>query len=196
MRIGIIGGSFNPPHKGHMHIAMVARRILRLDRILFIPTTQNPWKSDTETMPFQSRISLLREMISPFGYMYSISEIEKKMKNQTTQCLIRYMAPRLKHDKLFFIGGTDILPTFHMWEGWTELVKISHFVFVERDANGSFYKHLNSKSVKYLHNKAKVIYNLSDTIENNMISIIRGRKINISSTDIRNRSASEKRNQD
>jgi len=186
MRIGIIGGSFNPPHKGHIHIAKVAKRMFRLDRILFVPTTQNPWKSNKNTMPFQLRISLLRQMISSLGYIFSISDIEKKMKNQTTQCLMQYLVPKFKHDKLFFIAGTDVLPTFHMWERWKELIKIMHFIFIERDENRSFYKHLSSKSFKCLHNDTEITYTACKPIDA-MMSIVRTQKVNISSTIIRNR---------
>jgi len=129
MRIGLFGGSFNPAHEGHRHVAETARLKLGLDRIIWLVSPQNPLKSRHETAPLAQRI---RE-ISPFiGPKDIISDFETRIGATYTLDTLRALKARFPGVHFVWIMGGDSLAGFHRWRGWVQLMHMVPVAIVSR----------------------------------------------------------------
>jgi len=77
MKLAFLGGSFNPPHKGHLQAAEFAKKALGVERVVFLVTPQNPFKSGKELLPLKQRVKLLKAIAKK--PLMEISTIEKKI---------------------------------------------------------------------------------------------------------------------
>lgn len=113
MRTGIFGGSFDPPHKGHARIALAAKKELKLDRIIMVPTGQAPHKPDiaAETA---DRVNMCRSLCEKYGFEMSLYEAEKEG-NCYTADLLEYFASVYPEDEFFLIVGGDSLDYMDKW---------------------------------------------------------------------------------
>lgn len=133
-RIGIYGGTFNPPHNGHLHAAASARNALSLDRVIFIPANIPPHK----TLPLGSATAEERfEMVllATASYEWAeVSDIELRAsgKNYTVQTL-RKLKQQYPEDHLFLIIGTDMLLTLDQWYQPSELLRLASVAAVGRN---------------------------------------------------------------
>ena len=115
MRIGIFGGTFDPPHAGHKKYADEVRSKLSLDRLIVIPTAVPPHKMREDASSAQDRLNMLRLLFSDdSGVQVSDMEITRGGKSYTyeTVTLLREQYP---DDELIFILGSDMLLSFHLW---------------------------------------------------------------------------------
>lgn len=119
-RIGLLGGSFNPAHKGHLHVSQQAIKRLRLNGVWWIVSPQNPLKSTLEMNSFQSRIEAAAAMASSEPRILATG-IEKKL--QTTYTADTLAALTDAYPKLQFIWlmGADNLLQIPKWERWTSI---------------------------------------------------------------------------
>lgn len=117
MRIGIYGGTFDPPHLGHMESARTAMKVLELDQLLFLPTWQPPHKqlSEDSATPEQ-RLAMVRLMADGLGKTAQASdlEFERKGKSYTAQTL-RLLREQYPEDELWLLMGTDMFLTLQNW---------------------------------------------------------------------------------
>lgn len=120
MRVGLYGGSFNPAHEGHAHVAETARRQLGLDRVIWLVSPQNPLKSNHETAPLAERMAGARRMARGPGMI--VSDAETRLGSQYTIDLIRALKARFPGVKFVWIMGADSLAGFHRWRGWTQIM--------------------------------------------------------------------------
>ena len=127
--IGIFGGSFDPPHKGHVEISKISLKKIKLKKIYWIITKKNPFKK----RPFFS----LKQRISK-------SKKAIKIKKQKNLCLIL---------------GSDNLSNFHKWTSWKKIVKLTKLVVFSRKGydkkskESIVVKYLNKKNIVYINNK-------------------------------------------
>jgi nicotinate-nucleotide adenylyltransferase len=133
MRLGLLGGSFNPIHNGHLTIAQHVHERMRLSQVLFIPTGDPPHKRDGSLAPANVRFEMVRLAIadSPL-FIASDIEIQRKGKSysiDTVRALQHHYGPSAE---LFFIIGLDAFLEFPTWREPNELLKICHFVVVPR----------------------------------------------------------------
>ena len=82
MRVGLYGGSFNPAHEGHAHVAETARRRLQLDRVIWLVSPQNPLKAAHETAPLETRLAAARAIAR--GRSMIVSDAETRLGSQYT----------------------------------------------------------------------------------------------------------------
>ena len=138
-RIGLFGGSFNPPHPGHLHVAKTALKRLDLDQVWWVPARGNPLKS--ETAPFEHRLSAIQALLADNPAM-RVSDIERHANLTYTVDLVRLWKMRCPDAHLVWIMGADSLATFHRWKQWRALAGMIAIAVVSRP--GSSMAPLNS----------------------------------------------------
>jgi len=129
MNVGILGGTFDPVHSGHLILAEVAREQLNLNEVLFIPAGQ-PWlKVERTITPAEHRLQMLRLALNDTPY-FRISEMEIQRSGPTyTIDTINALKKRLSdEDELFFILGQDNLMQLPQWHDAPELIKLCYLV--------------------------------------------------------------------
>jgi len=132
-KIGILGGTFNPVHNGHMAIARYAVKRLGLDRLYFVPTYLPPHKKMTERIPVKTRVLLVRMAIrgkKAFGIsLYEARRPGKSYSIYTLRYFRKKFGPRTK---LFFIIGADSLGSFDRWKNVDRALGLAQFVVISR----------------------------------------------------------------
>lgn len=120
MKVGLYGGSFNPAHDGHAHVAETARRRLGLDRVIWLVSPQNPLKSRHETADLDERIAGAKALAQGPGMI--VAAVESKLGSNYTVDTIRALKARYPGVKFVWIMGADSLASFHRWKGWTQIM--------------------------------------------------------------------------
>lgn len=130
MRVGLYGGSFNPAHEGHAHVAETARRRLGLDRVIWLVSPQNPLKSSRETAPLAERLAGARAVAR--GPAMIVTDAETKIGTQYTLDTITVLKARYPEVQFVWIMGADSLASFHRWRGWTQIMETLPVAVVSR----------------------------------------------------------------
>lgn len=120
MKVGLYGGSFNPAHDGHAHVAETAKRRLGLDRVIWLVSPQNPLKSAQETAGLAERIAGARALAHGYGMV--VAAVETQLGSNYTIDTIRGLKARFPGVKFVWIMGADSLASFHCWKGWTQIM--------------------------------------------------------------------------
>jgi nicotinate-nucleotide adenylyltransferase len=121
MRVGLYGGSFNPAHEGHAHVAETAKRRLRLDRVIWLVSPQNPLKSGHETADLAERMTGARGLAKGPGMV--VSDVETRLGSAYTIDTVRALKRRFPGVKFVWIMGADSLASFHRWRGWVQIMR-------------------------------------------------------------------------
>ena len=132
--IGILGGSFNPPHLGHLRLAIEVRERLQLEFVDLVPAAVPPHKSHLGLLPFEERVARLQKGIQGLDFL-RISDIEARREgpSYTWDTLAAYRE-RTPHAVLYFILGALDLPTLPAWHKGLLLPERANLVIVPRDA--------------------------------------------------------------
>ena len=166
-RIGIFGGSFDPPHHGHLEISKLAIKKLFLDQIYWCVTKKNPLKNKTLfSLPERIKKS---KIITNNVKKIKVKFFEDRLKSVNTIDLIKYLKKQNKKNTFFLIIGSDNLIKFHKWKNWKLLPELTKIVVFSR-------KDFDKKAKKSV--MIKLLKN---------ITFIENKPINISSTQIRKR---------
>jgi nicotinate-nucleotide adenylyltransferase len=133
MRLGILGGTFNPIHNGHLAIARQTREALSLDRILFVPTNNPPHKPYQDLAPAHHRYEMVRLAIGPDPF-FSISDVELRRPGKSYSIdTIRLLQQEYGTDAaLFFLIGLDAFLEFPTWREPETLLDLCSFVVISR----------------------------------------------------------------
>jgi nicotinate-nucleotide adenylyltransferase len=122
-RIGILGGSFNPAHEGHVHISKLALGHLNLDEVWWLVSPQNPLKSVIGMAPFEDRINSAKSVISAEPRII-ISDFEKVYGlTRTLSSLTRLKYTYPKHQFVWLMGADNLIQA-HRWHRWTSIFKL------------------------------------------------------------------------
>jgi nicotinate-nucleotide adenylyltransferase len=132
-RIGILGGAFNPVHLGHLTAAQMVREQLKLDKVIFVPSNLAPHKKRKNVAATADRLAMVRLAIKDNPY-FEVSDIEIKREGksysiETVAYFRDYFSPGTR---LYFIIGSDLLPTLHTWKHMDDVQRIVSFVAVTR----------------------------------------------------------------
>ena len=132
MKIGLLGGSFDPVHAGHLLAARAAREELRLDRMFFIPAAQSPFKPDSPPAPAPERLRLLRlALAGDTACEVDDLEIRRGGVSYTIETL-RHYADKFAGAELFYLIGADQVAQLPQWRHAAELARLAEFVVVPR----------------------------------------------------------------
>ena len=121
MRVGLFGGSFNPAHEGHAHVAETALQRLKLDRVIWLVSPQNPLKPTHETAELAHRLAAARRYAR--GPAMIVSDAETRLGSQYTIDTLRALKARFPGVHFVWIMGADSLAGFHRWRGWTQIMR-------------------------------------------------------------------------
>jgi nicotinate-nucleotide adenylyltransferase len=121
MKVGVFGGSFNPAHEGHAHVAETALKRLGLDRVIWLVSPQNPLKPSHETAALAGRLAEARRYAQ--GPAMIVSDAETRIGSFYTIDTLRVLKARFPGVKFVWIMGADSLATFHRWRGWTQIMR-------------------------------------------------------------------------
>ncbi|MFH1202611.1 MAG: nicotinate-nucleotide adenylyltransferase [Candidatus Omnitrophota bacterium] len=133
MRIGILGGTFNPIHTGHLILAEEVRNCLYLDRVIFIPSNLPPHKDERDIAPALHRLRMVK-LAASNNPNFSVCDIEIKRKGKSYSVdTIKQLKEKLgKNTELFFITGSDASNYLRKWKDVKELFKLAKFVMALR----------------------------------------------------------------
>jgi len=131
-RIGILGGTFDPVHNGHLYVAEKVLARLCLDKIIFIPTYLPPHKNIIPT-PARHRYNMVRLAIANHKkFEVSQVEIKRKGKSYSVETLYRLKKKYGRRTEMFFITGSDSLPDLYKWKRLRKILELAKFVVVKR----------------------------------------------------------------
>src|ERR1041384_996716 len=132
MRIGVMGGTFDPIHHGHLVAASEVQARFDLDRVIFVPTGQ-PWqKASREVSPAEDRY-LMTVIATASNPRFSVSRVDVDRDGPTyTIDTLRDLRARQPDAELFFITGADALAAILSWKGAPALFELAHFIGVTR----------------------------------------------------------------
>jgi nicotinate-nucleotide adenylyltransferase len=132
VKIGFLGGSFDPVHFGHLIAAQDAYEQCRLDRLFLVPAAQAPLKPDEVRCSTEDRLAMLHAAVD-WDDRFEVSDYElRKGGISYTIDSARHFRALFPDDQLYWIIGGDQLPRLHLWKDITELVHLVEFIFLER----------------------------------------------------------------
>jgi nicotinate-nucleotide adenylyltransferase len=118
MKVGLFGGSFNPAHEGHAHVAETARKRLSLDRVIWLVTPQNPLKAEHVSLRQRRRSARVRARGRSV-----VSDIERALGSRYTVDTVRLIKGRFPRVHFVWIMGADSLADLHRWRDWVGLMR-------------------------------------------------------------------------
>ncbi|MFH1594389.1 MAG: nicotinate-nucleotide adenylyltransferase [Candidatus Omnitrophota bacterium] len=138
MKIGILGGTFNPVHKGHLQIAKEAAKRLKLDRVIFVPTYIPPHKKMHGNATAGDRVRMLRMALSKHrNFSISLYEIKRKGTSYTVNT-VKYLKRRYgSKAQFYFLMGSDSLKGLNRWRRIEPLFKMVKFIVAPRQGSSA-----------------------------------------------------------
>ena len=129
-RIGLLGGSFNPPHAAHLLITEIALKRLGLDRVWWLVTPGNPLKSNNHLMPLEARLEASRTLAA--DPRITVTAFEKDLPSAFTAATLDYLRMRYPQTRFVWIMGADCLAQFHRWQQWRHIFETMPVAVVDR----------------------------------------------------------------
>ena len=166
-KIGILGGTFDPCHLGHLKISKEAKRKFNLKKIIWAVTKKNPFKVKSY-QTLESRIKNSEKFTKKYKFI-EINYFEKIIKSNKTFDLVKYLKNKYLNYELYLIMGADNLIKFHKWDNWKNITKKCNIIVFNRYPYKS--KALKSLAFKQLDKKK--------------LKFINFKKVNISSSQLR-----------
>ena len=168
-KIGLLGGSFDPAHKGHLSISKIAIKKLKLKKIYWVITKKNPFKKKTfysldERIEYSKKITRTQKKIK-------IIYLDNIIKSSRIVDVINYFIKKKKIKNIFFLIGSDNLLQFHRWKSWKKIVKLVNLIVFSRKG----YDRKGMKTIVAKNFKNRIIF-------------IKNKPISISSTQLKKRS--------
>ena len=159
-KIGILGGSFDPAHKGHLAISKEAVKRFKLKKVIWAITKKNPFKKKS-SLDLTNRIKICKKILKKIKTI-EVKFYENKIKSNKTISLINYFT-KDKKNEIYFIMGADNLINFHKWHKWQIISKKCNIIVYDRygykkkSLNSKTYKSLNREKLKFINfNKVNI----------------------------------------
>ena len=160
IKIGILGGSFDPAHIGHLTISKEAAKRFNLKKVIWAITKKNPFKKNSFTS-LENRIKYCRKVIGT-NNLIKVKFYENIIKSNKTIDLINHISKNKKYE-IYFIMGADNLIKFHKWHKWESIsqkcniVVFDRYGFKKRSLNSITFKKLNDRTLKFVEfNKVNI----------------------------------------
>lgn len=148
MKIGVYGGSFNPPHNGHKKVLTILLNLGIVDKVYVVPTGRNYIKPGLER--FEHRLNMLKLCFNGQDNI-QIVDVEDKDTQVYTYMTLDYFKERNKSDDIYFIMGSDNLKTFSTWKNYEYMLNNYHFIVIMRNED-------SVESLKSLFNTDRIIF--------------------------------------
>ena len=155
--IGILGGSFDPSHNGHLKISKISIKKLKLKKLYWVVTKKNPFKKKT-FFSLKMRLFKSRKIAKNYNKI-KVLYLDDKIKSSKTINIINYFIKIKKQKNLCLILGSDNLLNFHKWTSWKKIVKLTKLIVFSRrgydkkSKESIVVKYLNKKNIVYVNNK-------------------------------------------
>ena len=155
--IGILGGSFDPVHKGHLQISKIAIKKIKLKKVYWVVTKKNPFKKK----PFFSlkqRITKIKKLVGK-SKIIEVLYLDGIIRSSRSIDVVKYILKKKKPKNLYFIIGSDILSELHKWKSWKKIVKLTKLVVFSRigydktSKGSTVVKYLKKKNIIFIKNK-------------------------------------------
>ena len=152
-KIGILGGSFDPVHKGHLAISKEANRRFKLNKVIWAITKKNPFKKKSNNK-LSIRIKNCKKFSKKTKFI-KVKFYEYEIKSNKTIKLINHLTKNKKNE-IYFLMGADNLVNFHKWDKWKmisqkcKIVVFDRLGFKKKSLNSIAYKRLNKKNLKFI----------------------------------------------
>ena len=166
IKIGVLGGTFDPAHRGHLEISKQAKKRFGLKNIIWAITKQNPFKGEGKSN-LRSRMQLAKKIIGKNNYI-KIKFYEERIGSNRTIDLVKHLTKK-KINEIYFIMGADNLINFHKWYKWKSILKKCNILVFDRQG----YKAKSLKSVTF------------NRVNNKKLTFVNFNKVNISSSQLR-----------
>ena len=158
--IGLLGGSFDPAHKGHLIISKIAIKKIKLDKVFWLVTKKNPFKK-TSFYSLNQRINKAKKLTRTVKKIH-VKSLDKIVKSSRIINIINFLIKKKKLQNIYFIVGSDNLIAFHKWKSWKKIVKLTKLIVFSRRG----YDKKGKKSIVSKYLKNKIIF-----VDNKHISI-------------------------
>ena len=156
IKIGVLGGTFDPAHKGHLEISKKAKKLFELKKIIWAITKKNPFKNESKSS-LKNRMQFAKKLIGKNEYI-KIKFYEEKISSNKTIDLIKYLNKDKKFE-IYFIMGADNLINFHKWHKWKSISKKCNILVFDRlgykakSLKSITFKQISEKSLKFINFK-------------------------------------------
>jgi nicotinate-nucleotide adenylyltransferase len=130
MRIGLFGGSFDPPHEGHLMVAHLALRRLKLDQVWWLVSPQNPLKAGSPSHDLAARMAGVARLADHPRFV--VTGIEAAIGGRYTSDTLAWLKPRMSGVRLVWVMGADNMVNFHRWRGWRAIARTLPIAVVDR----------------------------------------------------------------
>jgi len=184
MRIGLLGGSFNPPHTAHRAISLFAIKRLRLDRVWWLVTPGNPLKDKRTLHDPEERIAAARKLAN--DPRIQVSCLESVIGTRYTVDTVRYLRRRASSLRFAWIMGADNLSQFHRWQSWLDIASEIPIAVIDRPPQS--FRALASPAAQALA-RYRLPENQARTLTDHRAPawvFLTGLKLSLSSTGLRN----------
>jgi len=131
LRVGLLGGSFNPAHGGHRRISIEALKRLELDQIWWLVAPQNPLKPRRDTAPLAKRLERARAVAA--HPRIRVTDLEARLDTRYTVDTVARIRDRFAETRFVWLMGADNLATLHRWRRWRQLVDMVPIAIFDRD---------------------------------------------------------------
>jgi nicotinate-nucleotide adenylyltransferase len=135
MRVGLFGGSFNPAHEGHVHVADAARKALGLHKIVWLVSPQNPLKDRRDTTSLNQRMDAAHKLAS--GPSNIVTDLESRLGSAYTIDTLRWLKRRFPGVRFVWLMGSDNLVGLHRWRAWRDIARENDVAVVPRPRAGA-----------------------------------------------------------
>ena len=131
LKIGLVGGSFNPSHAGHMHLSIQAYQKLRLDQIWWLVSPQNPLKPSAEMASLPDRLAAARVITAATPFIHVIAP-EVRLPSNFTNETLKYLNKTMPLARLVWIMGADNLVQFRQWKRYQDIIELLPIAVIDR----------------------------------------------------------------
>ena len=184
LRIGLLGGSFNPAHEGHVHVSEVARKRLGLDFVWWLVSPQNPLKTSAETAPLDQRMARARDLIAKHPRL-RVTDIETQMGTRYTIDTVSRLKTRFPDIHFVWLMGSDNLLAFHRWRNWQRLAHTIPIAIVIRP--GTVLAPLTARAAQCFAHGTRRSERTLATARPPALAVLEARRSSASATGLRRR---------
>ena len=185
LKIGLVGGSFNPAHAGHMHMSVLAYHKLGLDQIWWLVSPQNPLKSSADMANLPDRLAAARDITNAIPFIHVIAP-EIRLPSNFTYETLKYLNETMPLARLVWIMGADNLVQFRQWKRYKDIIDLLPIAVIDRP--GYSYQAISAGRHLFKHRyTARQLRSRLVKTRENMLGwcFIAGQRHHMSATDLR-----------